>query len=135
MNWMRIYAPRFAVGAVGYGALEIVWCGRTHWTMLLLGGVCFLYLCFLDTRPFSLFTKCLLGALGITFAELCTGLLCNRLLHMNVWDYSAQWGNFYGQICPLYSTLWFLLCVLIFKGLHLVRTVRANAAQWQRAQP
>ena len=31
----------YALGAELYGAIEILWRGRTHWTMLLCGGVCF----------------------------------------------------------------------------------------------
>ena len=30
---------------------------------------------------------------------------------MNVWDYSDRKFNLMGQICPLYSALWFLLCI------------------------
>ena len=42
---MRLKIERTAlflfVGGISYGLLELLWRGRTHWTMLL-GGVCFL---------------------------------------------------------------------------------------------
>ena len=31
----------FFIGAAGYGLLEILWRGYTHWTMLICGGICF----------------------------------------------------------------------------------------------
>ena len=34
----------FLIGGLGYGLLEILWRGRTHWSMLLTGGVCFIAL-------------------------------------------------------------------------------------------
>ena len=36
-------------------------------------------------------------------------LALNIWLELGVWDYSAQWGNLWGQICPLYTILWCLL--------------------------
>ena len=38
--------------------------------------------------------------------QLATGLLLNRLLGLQVWDYAGQPGNLLGQICPAYSLLW-----------------------------
>ena len=59
----------------------------------------------------------------ITGIELVFGLVFNRVLQLGVWDYSAQWGNVLGQICPLFTFLWFLLCIPVFGMLSL-------AAQW-----
>ena len=37
---MKLQTPAvFALGAAGYAALELLWRGRTHWTMALTGGV------------------------------------------------------------------------------------------------
>ena len=44
----------------------------------------------------------------ITSVELLFGMVVNRQLHLNVWDYSGEQYNFQGQICLLYSNLWFL---------------------------
>ena len=36
---MKLQTPAvFALGAAGYAALELLWRGRTHWTMALTGG-------------------------------------------------------------------------------------------------
>ncbi len=104
----------FSLGAVCYGLIEVAWRGHTHWTMLLLGGFCLVLLYQLSERDLPLLLQAGLGAGCITLLELCTGLLCNRVLGLAVWDYSREWGNFQGQICPKYSILWFLLCLPIF---------------------
>ena len=36
---MKLQTPAvFALGAAGYATLELLWRGRTHWTMALTGG-------------------------------------------------------------------------------------------------
>ena len=101
----------FVLGAAGYGLLELLWRGHTHWTMLLTGGACLCGLRRVSRCMLPLPTQCALGSGLITGVELLVGLLCNRALHWNVWDYSGHWGNLLGQICPLYSFFWFLLCI------------------------
>ena len=66
---------RFFFGAAGYGVLELLWRGRTHWSMLLAGGICFLvyYKLCRDSQHMPLFVKCLLGASLITSVELMFG--------------------------------------------------------------
>lgn len=103
----------FLAGASGYGAIEILWRGYTHWTMLIAGGVCLLllYRIFLYLEGSKLITKCLLGGLVITTIELIAGAVVNLELGMNVWDYSEMPFNLYGQICLLYSFFWVVLCL------------------------
>ena len=45
--------------------------------------------------------------IGLTLIELVAGLIFIKGLHMKLWDYSNQWGNFKGLICPLFSLIWF----------------------------
>ena len=56
------------------------------------------------------------GALTITAYEFFVGLIVNLRLGWDVWDYSSVPFNILGQICPVYTMIWFLLC-LIFLGL------------------
>ena len=88
----------FCLGALGYGCIELVWRGRTHWTMLLAGGVCMLALWALSERlaRWPLLARCAAGALVITGVELAFGVVCNLLLGWRVWDYSLLWGNLWG---------------------------------------
>lgn len=103
----------FAFGGACYSIIEILWRGRTHWSMFLTGGVCFLALfkLFGRLKHFALAKKCLVGSAVITFCEFVSGVLFNKILKLKVWDYSDRPLNFKGLICPLYSFLWGLLCV------------------------
>lgn len=105
------YATVFGVGSIGYSAIEILWRGRTHWTMALTGGVCMSGLYALSKRECGTVWKfCLQGSGMITAAEFLVGLIVNKKLKWGVWDYSKIPLNLLGQICPLYSFFWFLLC-------------------------
>ena len=94
----------FAVGGTGYVLLEFLWRGWSHISMFLAGGLCFLLLGRLRSRPISMPAKLGAGAGTITAVELATGLLVNR--NFAVWDYRGQPGNFLGQICPIFTALW-----------------------------
>lgn len=109
----------FCFGALGYGGLELLYRGHTHWSMLLAGGICMVALYSLNQKLFCqpLLLRCCAGAGLITGVELLFGLIFNRWLHLAVWDYSACWGNLLGQICPFYTFLWFLLCIPLFSCL------------------
>lgn len=103
----------FAIGAVCYGLIEIVWRGKTHWSMPLTGGACFvaLYRIFAKVADFSMTVRCLIGGAVITAFEFCSGCIFNKMLKLKVWDYSDRPLNFKGQICPFYSFMWTLLCI------------------------
>lgn len=107
----------FCFGGICYGLIEIVWRGRTHWSMLLTGGAVFLSLVrlFERVRNFPSYLKCLLGGMVITLCEFCSGCIFNRMLKLNVWDYSKNRFNYKGQICPFYSCLWVMLSYPIMK--------------------
>jgi uncharacterized membrane protein len=103
----------FIIGAIGYGFIETLFRGYTHWTMLITGGIVFviLYHVFTKNEKAPLWHKCLIGSLIITMIELAVGCIINLWLGWNVWDYSAYNFNFLGQICLLFTVLWFLLCI------------------------
>ena len=96
----------FYIGGTAYMILEFLWRGRSHGSMFLLGGLCFL----LVGGGASRFPKIpvpvrpILGAGVITGLELITGLLVNR--DYTVWDYRDQLFQFQGQICLAFSLLW-----------------------------
>ena len=106
---------KFLFGGVGYGLIELMWRGRTHVSMVLTGGACLVAICAVNEkmRGKNIFLRAAVCAAAITAVELAVGLVVNRWFNMNVWDYSGMAGNILGQICPLYSFLWFLLCVPI----------------------
>ena len=106
---------KFMIGGVGYGLLELIWRGRTHWSMVLTGGVCLVAICAVNEKmkKRNIFLRAAVCAAAITAAEFAVGMVVNRLFDMDVWSYEEMFGNVLGQICPLYSFLWFLLCVPI----------------------
>ncbi len=105
----------FSFGFAAYSLIELAYRRYTHYTMGIAGGICLLILYRLyKSRPYlSLFKKCVLGSLIITAVELLFGIILNRYLKLGIWDYSGMPLNILGQICPLFSFYWLLLCIPI----------------------
>ncbi len=91
---------------MGYVALELLWRGRSHPSMFLAGGMCFLLLGRLDRvlPRRAMLRRGLVGAGVITAVELLVGLVFNR--HFRVWDYRRMPLNFCGQVCVPFFILW-----------------------------
>ena len=111
------FAFLFLLGGFAYCTLEMLWRGRTHYSMFCAGGTVFIILIYIsaEMQKAPLWKKCLLGAAVITATELIFGLIFNVKYRMNVWDYSEMPLNLSGQICLPYSILWFILCYILFK--------------------
>ena len=97
-------------GGALYVALEMLWRGRSHWTMAILGGLCFMLIGLLnELLPWEM-PLLLQGVIGsaaiVTPLEFVTGCIVNLWLGWNVWDYSALLCNLWGQICLPFSLLW-----------------------------
>lgn len=102
----------FSVGGFLYGLIEIMARGYTHWSMVLLGGLCFILLGILNefmSWELSITTQMMLGAIMITILEFSFGCLLNLICGWNVWDYSNDPYNFLGQISLKHSCYWLLL--------------------------
>ena len=103
------YAALLVTGGLLYIILEMAWRGRSHWTMFLLGGICFISLGLInEVLPWDmpLWQQILTGACIVTTLEFLTGCIVNLWLGWGVWDYSGLPGNVLGQICPQYCLLW-----------------------------
>ena len=96
----------FYTGGMVYLSLELLYRGRSHGSMFLAGGLCFLLIGHMNrVEPkLPLPLRAIVGALIVTTVELGTGMVFNR--QYQVWDYRDQPGNFMGQICPMFSALW-----------------------------
>lgn len=107
---MKLYQDLCIVclGGSLYVGMEFLWRGHSHWTMFLVGGLCFFLIGNLNTwNPgLPLLLQALLGCGLITLLELISGTVCNLMLGMAVWDYSALPFNFRGQICLYYGLAW-----------------------------
>jgi len=105
-----VEALLFVIGGRLYTWLELLWRGRTHWTMFLLGGICFVVIGILNEHLFpwelSLVEQSVVGAAIVTVLEFLTGCIVNLWLGLDVWDYSSLPCNLLGQICLYYFILW-----------------------------
>ena len=117
---------KFLLGGVGYGLIELLWRGRTHFSMVITGGACLVAVCALNTKMQgkNIFLRAAACAAAITAVEFCVGMLVNRLWHMNVWDYSGEKLHLLGQICPKYTVLWFMLSLPL--SMAVSRVIKAS---------
>ena len=80
MNKYARLGALFALGGCTYVGLEKLWRGRSHGSMFLAGGTCFVLIGQLNhvnpKLPVPL--RALAGAGIVTMVELGIGLLCNR---------------------------------------------------------
>lgn len=111
---MRAVRPLtlFGVGGAVYIMMEIFWRGYSHWTMFIVGGLCFVLIGLINefyTYEMPLARQMLIGACIVTVVEFISGCIINLWLGWNVWDYSDMPFNVLGQVCLPYMVLWFLL--------------------------
>ena len=112
----------FLAGGVGYGLIELLWRGRTHWSMVMAGGACLVILCIINEAMGKkhIILRAVAGALAITAVEFAVGVVVNRMLGLGVWNYGEMFGNVMGQICPAFSAAWFGLCLVFFGIIRLL---------------
>lgn len=104
------------IGGIIYIGIELLYRGHTHWTMGIVGGLCFVAVGLLNEGlPWHMCfeTQMLCGGAIITCVELIAGCVLNLWLHLDVWDYSKLPGNVLGQICPQFAAIWVVLSAVI----------------------
>lgn len=106
------YIVLFLVGGFIYYFLEIVYRGYSHFSMIIVGGICFLFIGSINNilkyNP-PLLLQMFISAIGITSIEFLSGIIINLWLSLNVWDYSNIPFNLFGQVCLKYTVIWFFL--------------------------
>lgn len=116
------YIFTFLMGYFLYAFVEIAGRGFTHWTMCLTGGLALTLIYIISSRPaMTLIKCCVIGAFMITAIEFAVGVFDNIIMDWKVWDYSDRPLNLLGQICPLFSVLWGILCIPAFYLCKLIR--------------
>lgn len=121
------YFFTFLMGYFLYGFVEVAGRGYTHWTMCLTGGIVLTVLYIINSsRTVTLIKSCIIGAVLITCIEFAVGIFDNIIMGWEVWDYSDRPFNLLGQICPLFSMLWGVLCIPAF---FLCRQIRRKFSQ------
>ena len=88
-------------------------------------GLCTLYL-LASLEKYGMITNPLLNklvlfaamAVGMTLIEYIAGLFCLKYFKVMLWDYSDQWGNIQGLICPLFSAIWAFMGAVYYFFVH-----------------
>ena len=105
----------FLIGGALYYCIEILWRGYSHWTMAVVGGICFVIIGGLNNYlpwEMPLWKQAGTGALFVTAMEMVVGIPLNLMLGLHIWDYSSLPFNLLGQICLPFTVLWFFLALL-----------------------
>lgn len=115
----------FVIGGAAYVGIELLARGFSHWTMFVVGGICFFLIGAINevTPQMALLKQMALSCVIITAIEFVSGCILNLGLGLAIWDYSDEFGNLLGQICPKHSCYWFLLS---FVGILLDDYVRCK---------
>lgn len=66
-------------------------------------------------------------AIFMTLIEYITGIVCLKSSNVRLWDYSEEWGNINGIICPKFSLIWALCGAAYY---FLVHPYIKNALAW-----
>lgn len=57
-------------------------------------------------------------AIFMTVIEYIAGIICFKWLKLRLWDYSKEWGNIQGIICPKFSLYWSILGAVYYFLIH-----------------
>lgn len=95
-------------GGTVYYLLETAVRGFSHWSMFLLGGAALVFCTFQGiamewTEP--LWIQIGRGTLFVLALEFTTGIIVNKIFRLEVWDYSDQPFQIWGQICLPFAIL------------------------------
>ncbi|HAX51897.1 putative ABC transporter permease [Muricomes intestini] len=115
MKKLSEYLFLWTLGGTIYYAFEMVFRGFSHWSMFVLGGACMVFFAqqglWMKWKD-PLWLQVIRCAVFVTAAEFITGIIVNKWLGWDVWDYSDQIFQLFGQICVPFIILFSGLCVL-----------------------
>lgn len=120
-NTIKKYLILALAGGTIYYFIEYIWKnfisigGICHWSMFLLGSLCFILIGLINEfLPWdtSIIIQGIIGSSIITITELIFGVILNIYLKLNIWNYSTMPFNFLGQICLPFSIMWIALSLV-----------------------
>ena len=104
----------FIISGFIYIMLELLWRGRSHWTMFLCAGLCGLVMANVNNNLLSFETdfriQVVVSALCCTTFEFLFGLIFNG--DFTIWDYRGMWGTIHwlgDQVNLLFFGVWLLI--------------------------
>lgn len=100
-----------------YYCIELLYRGYSHYTMMILAG--FLAVSCIDT-PNNIYSfdldfriQVIISTILCTLGEGISGIILNKWLNLNIWDYSCLWGTFFwGQCNIMFIGAWILLVII-----------------------
>lgn len=100
-----------------YCGIEILYRGYTHISMFVVGGLCCLFIGYINeiTPKMPMYLQCLLSSIIILTLEFISGCYLNLYLKLNIWDYSNLPYNLCGQVCLFFGIAWFFLSYFVIK--------------------
>lgn len=97
-------------------------------------GLCLMYIIasfenvdFIQNMYLNRLVLFIVMAICMTVIEYIAGILILKMTNVRLWDYSGQWGNINGIICPLFSAIWAFLGAVYYFFIH---PYILNALNW-----
>lgn len=59
-----------------------------------------------------------IAAVGMTVIEYIAGIFLIRAMNVRLWDYSKEWANYKGIICPKFSLCWAAMSAVYYFLVH-----------------
>lgn len=88
-------------------------------------GLCILYLLanaekfnLIENRFWNRLVLFLAMAVCMTAIEYIAGISALKITKLRLWDYTEEWGNFQGIICPKFSLIWAALGAVYYFLIH-----------------
>lgn len=109
------YMILFVLGGSIYCCIELLFRARTHFSMFIVGGICFIGIGLInEILPWEtpMWLQILIGDLFVLVIEFFSGCIVNLWLGWEVWDYSNMPFNIMGQVCLLFAFLWIPVVLL-----------------------
>lgn len=106
----------FNISGLIYILLELLWRGRSHWTMFICAGLCGLVMANVNNNLLKFDTdfriQVLVSALCCSMFEFLFGIIFNG--DFTIWDYRGMWGTIHwlgDQVNILFFGVWILISV------------------------
>ena len=138
MNVFLAIAFLFFIGSIGGWILELFYrkiISKGKWINpgFLVGpylplygfGLCTFYLISQINLPGPIIVLIMTGI--VTVIEYIAGIIFIKWMGVKLWDYSDEWGNIDGLICPLYTFIWGILGLLYY---YFVNQSIINIISW-----
>lgn len=104
----------WCIGGLLYICCELFFRGHSHWTMFIVGGICFVLIGAINELipwEMPIWQQASIGALIVTAIEFVSGCIINLRLGWAVWDYSDMPLNVLGQVCLPFTLVWFFIAI------------------------